>query len=115
MRQSNSNRRRAEYGYLPKAQHVSSSSASQRRGGGGGGGGGGAGGENPEIVVNGRSNDSSDSGGSGGQRINSPHGFEETTTGALGNAHNPNRGEMPGPRRKGSYDPVSSLSLSLCK
>jgi hypothetical protein len=45
-------------------------------------------------------NESSDS--VGGGKV-SPHTMEET----LGSALNPNRAEMPGSKRKGSYDHVS--------
>ena len=107
MRQPNSQRdRHREHGYLPKSS-----------GGGGGGGGGGSSSrgshsqqEPPEIVTNGRGNDSSgDSVGSSGHRgRQSPHGLEmETKASRLGQAANPNRAEMPTTGRRTSFDPVS--------
>ena len=105
MRQPNSQRHR-EHGYLPKS------------GGSGARGGGSSGGshsqqEPPEIVTNGRGNDSSgDSVGSSGHRgRQSPHGLElETKASRLGQAANPNRAEMPSTRRT-TYDPVSVRQL----
>ena len=106
MRQNSSNRRYGEYGYLPKT-----SVAATRSGGGGGG----AGTPNPEVVVNGRGNESSDSVGSSGQRGgHSAHGLESNTSSSrLGTASNPNRAEMPDTGRRKSYDPVSE-SVCVC-
>ena len=69
----------------------------------------GGGGRNPDIVVNGRSQDSSDSMGSGGQRgTQSPHGLDDLSPTKMGAASNPNRADIPATnKRKGSYDPVS--------
>ena len=90
MRHPSSTRRYAEYGYIPK-------SGPQR---------------NPDIIVNGRGNDSSDSLGSAQRSHHNPHGLEEPSVGKLGIASNPNRAEMPVQnKRKGSYDPVSCQSV----
>lgn len=97
MRQPNSQRHR-EHGFLPKS------------GGSGARGGSHSQQDPPEIVTNGRSNDSSgDSVGSSGHRgRQSPHGLEmETKASRLGQAANPNRAEMPSTGRRTSYDPVS--------
>lgn len=102
MRQPTSQRHR-DHGYLPKSSRASS----------GGGGGASHSQQEPEIVINGRGNDSSgDSVGSSGHRGRlSPHGLEvETKASRLGQAANPNRAEMPSTSsggRRTSYDPVS--------
>lgn len=69
----------------------------------------GGGGRNPDIVVNGRSQDSSDSMGSGGQRgTQSPHGLDDLSPTKMGAASNPNRADIPATnKRKGSYDPTA--------
>ncbi|CAI8017825.1 MAP/microtubule affinity-regulating kinase 3 [Geodia barretti] len=61
---------------------------------------------NPEVVVNGRGTESSDS--VGGGKV-SPHTMEEK----LGSALNPNRAEMPGSKRKGSYDHPSTRRQTM--
>ena len=94
-----SSQRHREHGYLPK------SGGSGTRGGGSH-----SQQEPPEIVTNGRGNDSSgDSMGSSGQRgRQSPHGLElETKASRLGQAANPNRAEMPAAGRRTSYDLVN--------
>lgn len=97
MRQTSSNRRYGEYGYLPKTAVGATRS-----------GGGSSGAPNPDIVINGRGNESSDSVGSSGQRT----GLESNTSSSrLGNAANPNRAEMPDTGRRKSYDPVSMVCL----
>ena len=99
MRQPSSQRNR-EHGYLPhKSSSKASGSHSQQE---------------PDVVVNGRGNDSSgDSVGSsshsGHRGRHSPHGLEvETKASRLGQAANPNRAEMPSTtsNRRPSYDPV---------
>lgn len=98
MRQPSSQRNR-EHGYLPhKSSSKASGSHSQQE---------------PDVVVNGRGNDSSgDSVGSsshsGHRGRHSPHGLEvETKASRLGQAANPNRAEMPSTtsNRRPSYDP----------
>ena len=63
----------------------------------------------PDIVINGRGNDSSvDSVGSNQHGRQSPHGLDGDNR--LGQACNPNRAEMPSTGMKKSYDPVSEGS-----
>ena len=70
-------------------------------------------GRNPDIVINGRGNESSDSLGSGHQ--GTPHGLEDLGMGKLGIASNPNRAEMPHHqnKRKGSYDTTVSCTTQI--
>ncbi len=108
MRQPSSQKHR-EHGYPPKAVTPGS-----RPGGGATTPTSTAGGSitqpEPDIVVNGRGNDSSaDSVGSNQRGRVSPHAMTEAERQSM--AANPNRAEMPG-RRK-SYDPVSLCGLYI--
>ena len=103
MRQSGSQKHR-EHGYLPKSGSSRGGSHSQQE---------------PEVVVNGRGNDSSgDSVGSSGHRGRlSPHGLEvETKASQLGQAANPNRADIPSTSgaRRPSYDPAVSVDAGSC-
>ena len=105
MRQPGSrHNREREHSHTSKSGSRGTSSSS-----GSGGGGSTSQQEPPDVIVNGRANDSSDSTGSTGHRgRQSPHGLELENKGAhLGQASNPNRAEMPNTGRRKSYEAVS--------